>query len=239
MTQQDPRLNIEDGSYFREGRKWYSLKYVALISERVIYIIITMLALLILIASVVGILRLLPLTPPVPFTYISRDGVGTLAHIESLENEWGEASDVSLRRYFCEEYVRRREGYNIRKLNANVLYIYNHSNEVTARNFRDYMDKSNPRSPLVMYQSRIERRVTVDEVIVTPLGDNKYEAVVDFSAILVRDGGYEQTYHRAQLQFDYTDIKYEHTDEDTINGKPLKISPMTFKVTEYSAKQRK
>jgi type IV secretory pathway component VirB8 len=239
MEEQDSSLDIEDGSYFREARKWYSVKYIALISERVIYIIITLLSFIVLIVSIIAIYRLMPLKPSVPFTYISKNGVETVSHIELLEREWGEPSDVSLRRYFCQEYVERREGYNINQLNTNVLYVYNHSDDFTAREYRDYMDKSNPRSPIVLFQARIERKVAVSDVTVMLKEENKYECEVSFSAIIANDTGYEETFYRAKLQFDYTNVAYEYTDEDAIAGKPLKVTPMTFKVTEYSVKQRK
>jgi type IV secretory pathway component VirB8 len=239
MSKKENDWSVDDGSYFREAREWYSMKYVALISERVVYIVITVLALVLFVLSCMAIYGLLPLTPSAPFTYMAKNGRDTIAHIRLLERKWGEPNDVSLRYYFAEEYVKRREAYSIKTLNSSVLYIYGHSSANVAKEFRGYIDASNPQSPLVLYQSRVERKIDIVSSDITPLGNNKYEARVDFVAMVAKDNGYEQTYHRSKLQFDYTDIHYDYTDEDVIAGKPLKIDPMAFKVTAYSVKQRK
>jgi type IV secretion system protein VirB8 len=239
MSKKEKDWSVDDGSYFREAREWYSMKYVALISERVMYIVITVLALVLFVLSCMAIVGLLPLTPSAPFTYMAKNGRDTIAHIRLLERKWGEPTDVSLRYYFVEQYVLRREAYSINALNLNVLYVYGHSTDEVAREFRQFIDASNPQSPLMLYQSRVERKITILDSDVVPLGNNNYEARVDFMATVATENGYEQTYHRSKLQFHYTDVHYDYTDEDVIAGKALKIDPMTFKVTAYSVKQRK
>lgn len=243
-NQKDDMVSVRDGSYFRDARDWYDVCYWSLLTERAWYVVISILGIVFFILAVTAIIKLLPLSPSVSYTYLSKDGVNTVARMRRMEGEnEGEDPNVSLRRYLAEEYVERREMYSVARLSGNVLYVYNNSSDAVAAAFRQYMDKSNPRSPVVMYQASTERKVTVFDVLVEKdeeaAGENKYIAYVDFSASLARDGEYVQTFHQAELHFDYTDLTFDQTDEEVIQGKPLKIVPMTFKVTAYSAKQRK
>ncbi len=240
------KQSVEDGSYFREARSWYSRVNLALMSERVLYIVLTAIAALIFLVGIIAVLRLLPIKPVRPFIYVSKNGVTTVARLRGL-SQGSETPDEALRRYFCSEYVMRRESYNIKKLNSNVLYVYRQSDEKTAQIFQRYMDKSNTRSPIVMYQAEAERAINVTDVKITPKGEGKYVADVDFEATVITMGDQTKTQHHATVEFKYKDLgvpqEKEANKEEAKNifdqVSTVKVEPMEFMVMGYSVMQRK
>lgn len=240
------KKDIEDGTYFREARSWYSRVNLALMSERVFYIVLTCIAAVVFIIALISVTLLLPITPTVPFIYVSKTGETTLARLRPL-SEGTETSDEALRRYFCQEYVLRREGYSIKKLSSNALYIYRHSDDKTAQVYQRFMDKSNNRSPIVMYQAAAERTISITNVEIQHKGGLKYTASVDFDATVSGIDVESKTKHHATIDFDYKDLgvpQEKMVDKSEAKNifdqmSTVKVAPMEFKVTGYSVMQRK
>jgi type IV secretory pathway component VirB8 len=246
QEQAEMKQAIEDGSYFREARSWYSRVNLALMSERVFYIVLTAIAALIFLIGVVALIRLMPIKPTRPFIYISKTGTTTLARLRAL-SEGSETPDEALRRYFCTEYLKRRENYSIKNLSSNVLYIYRHSDEKTGQVYQRFMDKSNNRSPIVMYQAAAERAINVTDINITPKGGEKYVADVEFDALVTSMSEQTKTQYHATIDFKYKDLGIPQ-EKEVEKGKAtnifeqmstVKVTPMEFMVTSYSVMQRK
>src|SRR5688500_9879818 len=81
---------VRTGEYFREARGMYDVTVNDPMSERYLYICITVLACLILITSVYAAQQLYPLGRSVPFIFNTHDIVDDLPRMKSLVNVKGE-----------------------------------------------------------------------------------------------------------------------------------------------------
>ncbi len=246
--QQDPEVyeRLKDGTYYEEARKWYSEVYMSLISERVFYVILTTIAGLTFLLSLLALIRLLPIVPTEPLVIFQDDVAHKLPIIKKLA-ETGENPDVGLRRYFVEKYVEYRENYDRDKIASQARAVYNLSDKDTYDYYRRLIDVSNPRSPVVRYESRADRSIDVLRMQIEKDETREggfYKADVYFVAYLNTFGNIEESYWSADLEFEYVDAKVEQLQEEGAEAvadedKELKVIPMQFKVTSYNVREKK
>lgn len=240
---QDPDLSerIRDGSYFEEGRKWYSEVYMSLISERFLYLVLTSVAVLTSLLALIGVIRLLPIVPAEPFLIRTPDVVHTLPLITPLAKHRAELTDDSLRRWFVEQYVVYRESYSRDKIAPRARSIFHWSTRDSYEVYRRSIDTSNPRSPVVRYESSAEREVEVMSTEILPdpnARENAYVAKVNFVAYVIRLGQVETSYWTAELAFNYKDAFVDQENLQPKTGR-MKVTPMEFKVGSYVVMERK
>lgn len=232
---------IRDGSYFEEAREWYSEVYLSLISERVFYIILTAIAVFTSLIALIGLIRLLPIVPAEPFIIRSNDAAHELPLIRRLAERGGEETNVALRRFMVKRYVTYRENYARDKIAPFARVIYKWSTQETYDVYRRYIDTSNPRSPVIRYESTAEREVEVESIDVQPnpsAGENAYIAKVNFVAYVIRLNKMETSKWTSEVSFVYKDATVDQEKVDEKTGR-MKVTPMEFAVTAYNVRERK
>lgn len=238
MQDEELKEKIRDGSYFQDARKWYSVVYMSLISERIFYIILTSVALLTMFIAVLAVMSLMPLSPTIPLFIKSNDVLRNMPRITPLAQE-REEPNAAIRRFYVAAYVRNREDYSKNKVNEFVRFIFNNSDGKTYEVFKRYYDATNPRSPIVVYGAVGTRTIQPQHVVVslvTPAEPGKpaiYNATVYFDALVSTYSTQETTSWRADLTFEYQDLAVEQDTKKT-RETGLKIAPMQFKVTSYT-----
>lgn len=236
ISSKDIADSIRDGSYYKEAHKWYTTKYMTILSERFFFIVLTLIAFATLIFAILAVTGLMPINRPVPFFYVSRDISRELPLMIPLRANQLEPINDSLRRYFVASYVVNRENYTLDKLQPQYRMIQKHSDEGAFSVYRRFIDPSNPRSPITMYQRKSIKNVSVIRAIITPdATPGRYNATVDFIAKVKSFGKEETSTWQAQLLFTYQDLTVDQTEE--VTDKPLKVTPMKFTVLEYTSRE--
>ena len=230
---------IEDGTYFRESRRWYSSVYMSLISERYFFIVLTSIAFLTSVIALIAVLRLLPLNPRMPFLYEARNAYEEVPTIVPIKTYRTQDMNDALRRFFLVEYVSRREGYSSRTVDDRLNFVRNYSDEETYERYDKYLDIANPRSPVQKLGNLYTLSAAVDSstLVITPSSKpDTYLASVEYEVDLYTQKLEKQVSYRADLTFSYKDLIVDQTD-DMHKGDHFKITPMEFKVTDYKVKQ--
>lgn len=233
--------SIRDGSYFEEGRRFYSEVYLSIISERVLYLVLTSIAMTTSLIAIIALIRLLPITPTEPFMLRTQDAVHSLPLIKGLAIERSELPDEALKRFFVHQYVTYRESYAKDKIAPRARAIFHWSTRETYDIFRRLIDTSNPRSPVVQYESSAEREIVVENSLITPdpsAGPEAYIAKVDFVAYVIRMGKVESSNWTADLSFIYKNAVVEQDKVNPKTGKMI-VEPMKFTVNSYAVRERK
>lgn len=236
ITSKDIAENIRSGTYFREAHAWYTTKYMSILSERFFFIVLTLIAFITLMFAIMALAGLMPINRQVPFFYVSRDISRELPLMKPLRATQLEPINNALRRYFVAAYVANRENYTLDKLQPQYRMVQKHSDDNAFAVYRRFIDPSNPRSPITMYQRKSIKNISVVRVTTTPdATPGRYNATVDFTARVRSFGKEEQSNWQAQLLFNYQDLTVEQTEE--VSDKPLKVTPMKFTVLEYTSRE--
>ena len=236
ITSKDIADSIRGGAYFKEAHAWYTTKYMSILSERFFFIVLTLIAFVTLMFAVSAFIGLMPINRQIPFFYVSRDISRELPLMKPLRASQLEPINDALRRYFVAAYVVNRENYTLDKLQPQYRMVQKHSDENAFAVYRRFIDPSNPRSPITMYQRKSIKEVSIIHVVTTPdVTPGRYNATVDFAARVKSFGKEERSTWQAQLLFTYQDLTVDQTEE--VSDKPLKVTPMKFTVQEYTSRE--
>ncbi len=243
MQDEELKEKIQDGTYFQDARKWYSVVYMSLISERIFYVILTVIAVLTMVVAIIALNRLMPLTPTIPLFISSNDVLRNLPRIIPLAKP-GEQTNPALRRFYVDAYVKSRENYFKDRVNQYVRFIFNNSDRQTYEVFKRLYDTTNPRSPIVTYGAVGQRDIIIIRSDISPSKEAApdspaiFNATVYFDATVSTYTNQETTRWRADLTFEYQDLVVEQDTSKTIET-GLKITPMKFVVKSYTVSQLK
>ena len=240
MQDEELYQRIKDGTYYQDGRDWYSMVYTSLMSERFFFIVLSTLALITLLLAVLSFSAILPLKPIETFLYENARGATHFAHLRPLRNDSDEDVNQAVRKHLSEQYVIHRESYERSKYGFNVKVVQQNSDDVAFRAYRNHIDRSNPKSPITLYGAASIRSVEVKsvEVIEDENSDNGFIARVNYVALVRSPKGGNVSNWTAEVKFYYKDVAVvdaDNSDRDPDN--PVEIDPMEFRVTSYSASQ--
>jgi type IV secretory pathway component VirB8 len=147
----------------------------------------------------------------------------------------------AVQRFFLREYVSRRENYSFDTIQTSFRFLRQHSTPEVMNGYRRFIDPSSVRSPINKYARKATRRIYLQNITIRrvdngPINDytedREYYADVFFMASVDKNGKLENTTWRAQVTFDYQQLKVIQP-KDLVNEKP-KTRPMKFTVTDYS-----
>lgn len=217
---------VHSGEYFREARSWYSAIYHTPLAERCYFIVVMLLALATTVIASLSVVNLLPLNPSVPFTIMSKNGLGEVPKIIGLA-EPGEAENPALMRYFISNYVMLREGYDVEKLQLNVNTVKSQSAPDLYASYRNFMNPANPKSPITRYERHTRRDIKIADTTVRTL-KKPMTATVVFDAIERSGSTQRKIRYQADITFRYSDL--------TVDQETYAVSPMGFQVTAYNVK---
>lgn len=236
LTPQEIAQLVRSGEYYKQARAWYTTKYMLVLSERFFFIVLTTIAGLTMFFAVIGLIGLMPINEQVPFYYYSRDISRELPLMQPLRKNKLESINNAVRRFYVSKYVENRENYILSKLQAQFKMIQKHSDEAAFAAYRRFIDPSNPRSPITLYQRNKTKEVQITNVYIIPdRQPGRYNAAVDFTTTVKSMGTETRGVWQAQLLFSYQDLTVDQTEEKS--DKPLKVTPMKFSVLEYTARE--
>jgi len=237
---------IEDGSYFKEGMKWYSTEYILPFKERAFFILLSIISVFVTYLFIIIISSTLPLSERVPIIIKAKDTAVSRPIINSLKNkEEAKSTEEAVLRFILINYVKEREEHNykradIKEVNVKLGKIKNNSSIDVFEDFKDFMGKSNPSSPIHFFGKNVERIIEVKKVAFVQV--KKITIFDKMKGFLAMDSLPTKAY------IDYTvktilptrTINEERRIETTFkfNGvnkdrKTKKFLPLQFIVTEY------
>lgn len=233
--------SIEDGSYFKNARRWYSVLYMSVMSERCLYIILTVISTLSALFAIISLLQLLPVKPTMPLLFPMTNVTRDFPTIQELRHSPTQPVNDALQRYFVKAYVEKREDYTFEMIQSNFRFLKTYSTNAVMDAYSRYIDPASPRSPINKYEKKSERSIEVTNISIARedgrdidwTEDGKFIANVDFIARVIHPFATEVSDWRAQVVFDYVMLKEIQPDNQQ-TGK-LKVEPMKFTVTDYTA----
>lgn len=235
-AQENITRQYEDGTYFEEARKWYSLLYIGPISERIFFLVITGIALLISIFSFISVLNLLPIAPRVPFVYRAKDMMGEIPTMIRFKAA-NEPSNPALVRYYLGLYVTMRESYNEADFNMRAAFNKHYSDDKTFGEYHRIVDPNNPRSPIRQYGKYAEVKVEVQSVNYDR-GVKPYKGIVNFSTEVIGSDKPKKTNWTATISFEYTDLVEQDRFDEQLDDYVLTYNEPTFRVVSYDVRER-
>jgi type IV secretory pathway component VirB8 len=227
---------IADGSYFEEARKWYNILYIGPISERIFFIIITIIAIAITVFATLSVINLLPIKPRIPFVYRAKDFIGEIPNMIRLKQA-NDVSNPALIRYYLSTYVSMRESYDEDRFLMRWAFMRYYNDARTFQEYDRLTNPNNPRSPIRRYGKYADVAVTIDSVEyvqnVTP-----YRATVNFSTEVIGTDQKKKTNWTATLGFEYTDLMESSYYSEKYKDYVLEYKEPTFRVVSYDVRER-
>ncbi len=215
---------VRSGEYFREAQRAYADMYVDPMSQRYFYLFITLVSLVIFCIVLYAMTLLYPLSPQVPFIYMSQNMDEELPRMSALGSA-DEKPDYALKRYLVSEYVMRRESYNINALEINVRVVRAMSSPEVYNTWQKELDPANSQSPIAQFERHTIRRVHI--VSITQLHDGTFDIVYD--ALISGDNGQKKLRYMANIALRFTEV--------TVDQNSGKATPVEFVVTGYQTRR--
>jgi type IV secretory pathway component VirB8 len=217
---------VRSGEYFRESKAMYDIMVNDAISERYLYVIVSIISLLTMIITFNAMDALYPLQRIMAFVNKTDDMVNENPYIYKLKRYPEQSTDEAIILYYAGTYVQQYEEYDIRTLERNMNGLRSTSSAELFANYQRMMQPTNPESPVVKYQRHSTRQIQV--LSTKPLQANTPTIEVIFNVIIRTENTSQTTKYRALVSYEYSNIEIE-----MISGK---IKPPTFLVTSYSSK---
>ncbi len=232
--------SIEDGSYFKDSRRWYSVVYMSIMPERCFYIILTTIAAITGLIALVALAKLHPIVPAQPILLPMKNVTRDIPIIQRLRHSPYQSVNDALQRYFLEQYVTKRENYSFETIQSDFRFLDRYSNDGVMAAYRKYIDPGSPRSPINRYERRADRTIDISRMAIrradnraeTWKEDGSYIADIFFTASVIDAATIEDSHWKAQVIFDYVQLKTTQP-EDMENGE-LQVESMAFTVTDYT-----
>ena len=223
---------VHSGEYFSEAKEMYDLDVNDPMTDRYLYIFISIISIAIFIAVFIAFNGLYPLKPSVPFIYSVNDIVEDLPKIKTLRKVDGEDTDSALQRFLIENYVKMREEYQLKFFDRNQSVIETISTKQVFADYEKFIDKNNPLSPIVMYQRHTERSINILSSKWIKNISNK-DNLQDYNMQIIYNAKINKIGQEPQFSRWKVDVafKYEPIKLDTETGN---IKPYGFIVTSYN-----
>lgn len=228
---QEIAQKVRDGSYFKDAREWYALKYLYPASERSIICIFTVVAFVALIPIATLLKLATSSTDKLPFPIYVADSATHVSVIKPLI-QGTETVQESVARHLIFDYVMAREEYiystmTSEKLKKLLKKIKSSSAKQVLNEYTAYMNENNPYSPLTLYKDHVNRLISNLSLSFLDKDKTSGRAKVIFDATEQSpDGKSKVSTWEASIDFKLPDI-------ETIakSGAPLR-----FVVSYYRAK---
>jgi len=204
---------------------WYTDRYQSVFISRNRWLVTAILALGLALFQALALVCLVPLKTSVPFV-IKVEVSGAITTVAPLQGDSGITYQESVRKYFLAEYVVHRETYDPADLDENYKAVTLMSAADQRQAFEQFILKSNPKSPLVVYGSRAKRWIRIKSISFL----NDHLAQVRFTAI-------EKSGSAADVESEWTAIlAFQFGQAPTLESDRL-INPLGFLVTSYRTDQ--
>lgn len=223
---------IKDGSYYSDAREWYARKYLYPMTERAFLFFIAAVIGTIFIISIQNIQFLLRDDDPTPIIIKADNSTDYFSVIKPLANEHG-TTQGAVAKYLLKDYIQTRENYSynentVKNLRHNLKKIKGSSSKTVLNEYKNYMDETNPYSPIVRYKNHTSRSVEIKSLSFADGQASSGKAKIVFEATTTNKKTKEQDKSLWE-----TTIHFRLPDIETLarTGAPLR-----FLVKYYKAK---
>ncbi len=206
----------------KESRNWYKDRYQAIMLQRRMLMIITVISMIATLLSMIVIARIIPLKGVEPFLIQVDSKSGITQMVDPLTVKEITALD-SINNYFIVQYIRAREGYSVRDISNNYATVRVMSDaERVYPSFRREANPGNPQSVAARMGAAGTRSVKFKSISYIKPNQAQIRLLIEETAA---NGGTLQYHKIASLVFEYT--KLDLTSEERY------INPLGFRVMEY------
>jgi len=220
----DPDLDLADkvrnGEYFREARVMFDTSIHDPMSERYLYVLLTVVSIVVFYIAIQAQQDFYPLNSMVPIIINGDDNGEDLAHIQPLMQSRNDTPKMSMLRFLVKNYVKSWEEYDIQTFDRNAGSVKTQSSPELANQYNNFIDPHNPESPITLYQRHSKRKI---EILSMREGPESMEVI--FEAAVDSRSEIKKSRWRANISFQFGGLAL---DEKTNSAKPVR-----FVVTEY------
>lgn len=206
----------------KDSRNWYKDRYQAIMLQRRLLMVVTVISMGATLLSMIVIARIIPLKGVEPFLIQVDSRSGITQMVDPLTVKEITALD-SINNFFIVQYIRARESYNVRDIAQNYATVRVMSAPDTVyMAFRREANPSNPQSVAARMGSAGTRTVKFKSISYIKPNQAQVRLLIEETAA---NGGTLQYHKIASLVFEYA--KLDLTNEERY------INPLGFRVTEY------
>ncbi len=206
----------------KESRNWYKDRYQAIMLQRRLFMIITIISMISTLMAMIVIAQITPLKGVEPFLIQvdSKSGITQMVNPLTVKEITGLESINS---FFIVQYIRAREGYNVRDIANNYTTVRVMSDfEKVYPAFKREANPNNPQSVAARMGGAGSRSVKFKSISYIKPNQAQVRLLIEETAA---NGGTLQYHKIASLIFEY--VKLDLTNEERY------INPLGFRITEY------
>jgi|CXWL01.1.fsa_nt_gi type IV secretion system protein VirB8 len=206
----------------KESRNWYKDRYQAIMLQRRLFMIITIISMISTLMAMIVIANITPLKGVEPFLIQvdAKSGITQLVDPLTVKDITGLEA---VNNFFIVQYIRSRESYHSKDVTRNyaTVRVMSVPDPVYAK-FRREANPSNPQSVAARMGAAGLRSVKFKSIIYPKPNQAQARLLIEETAA---NGGTLQYHKIATLVFDY--VKLDLTNEERY------INPLGFRVTDY------
>lgn len=216
------RIKRNKLAYYEAGNNWSSDIYSQTVIWRNWALLFALLSLIITMVTIIAFAKLFPLKENTPFLVFVDSQKGEPVTIKPVASD-DVIENVELKKYMIRKFIIARERYYPNTFDDDGLTVVSLANPPVYQEYRSYLSKNNPMSPVNLYQNG-----TLDVVNMNILFLNEQRAYVSFNLILNQDGIIKEIPMNADIKFHFTQREFT-TDEAQM------INPVNFEVLSYQS----
>jgi type IV secretion system protein VirB8 len=216
---------LAPGKHLSDQKNWYADRYQAMVVQRNILALVTLISLLATLISAFSVSLLTPLKSVQPFVIQVDEKSGMTQVVTPLSNKELE-TQKELAQYFVVKYVRAREGYDAALYTQNYHDVRLMSDSKIWDNYKKLYNSNNPQSPTNLYGRETKRVVSIRSFQFT--GEKSAQVRIRV-ALEGPSGIMEPTDYIVWVSYEFQGL--ELTTEQRY------VNPVGFKVTSYTVDQ--
>ena len=236
-TPKNPSNILANDAYFIEARQWFTDLYIAPISNRGFFLVISIFALLSLVVVFVAMLGFMPLRKETVLVVNNPQIDEVIIEARSLGLSGLELNEA-FKKFMIAHYVTMREGYKAKDWDSQRAFVRAHSDDLMIAAYEAATAETNPNSYRASLQQVGERLITIRNIQITNKND-VYEAVASFSAEFKNVMNPPQSSWTATLRFQYSNMESGLLKSTNGDSEKITTTIPLFKVLSYEVVQNR
>ncbi len=233
----EPPNALTDDAYFKGARQWFTELYIAPISNRGFFLVISALGLLSLFVVLVAMIGFMPVRQQMTLVVNNPRIDEAVIDVQPLRLPGTELNEA-FKKFMVAHYVTMREAYKAKDWESQRAFVRAHSDNLMIAAYEAATAETNPNSYRASLQQVGERLITIRNIQITNK-DDLYEAVASFTAEFKNVTNLPQSSWTATLRFQYSNTELGLSK--SMNGDSEKITATIplFKVLSYEVVQNR
>lgn len=171
---QDKQIEFD----FVAGQKWFALKYLHVLSERILWGMFCLILSIVLLFIPINLMKTFPLNKTFLITKISNDSLNkffVIKYINSLKNK--DSVEIAMMKYLIKKYIHCRENWANDINSTCYLFLKNYSNFTEFRKIQvDYEDAITSSDS----QNKEQKIIEISDIVLYNVTNNAYKSVGSF-----------------------------------------------------------